>query len=54
MIKKAKLISKIDIKIKVYKIINKCDLKKDLTILCRIIKRLKKIYSKEGDLLADF
>lgn len=29
-------------------------LKKDLIILCRIIYKLKKIYSKEGDLLADF
>lgn len=54
MIDKVSYSSKINNKINMYKIINILDLKKDLTILCRIIKRLKKIYSKEGDLLADF
>lgn len=39
---------------KIYKNIIKSHLKKDLIILCRIIYKLKKIYSKEGDLLADF
>lgn len=54
MIKKEKTTMKNNNKIKVYKNIIKLYFKKDLIILCRIINRLKKIYSKEGDLLADF
>lgn len=54
MIKKIYINIKTDEKIKLHKNIIKLHFKKDLIILCRIIYRLKKIYSKEGDLLADF
>lgn len=54
MVKKEKYTVKVNTKIKIYKNIIKLYFKKDLIILCRIIYRLKKIYSKEGDLLADF
>lgn len=54
MIKKDKSNIKIYNKRKKYINIIKLHFKKDLIILCRIIYRLKKIYSKEGDLLADF
>lgn len=54
MIKKEMSSVKISNKIKVYKNIIKLRFKKELIILCRIIYKLKKIYSKEGDLLADF
>lgn len=54
MSKKMKISIETYEKIKLNKNIIKLQFKKDLIILCRIIDRLKKIYSKEGNLLADF
>lgn len=54
MIKKEEINMKPHNEIKLHKNIIKLQFKKELIILCRIINRLKKIYSKEGDLLADF